>query len=200
MTPIQALRSFLLAQSFGHGWATQILHGVVGDNYPEGGFQNACTAALVDGRVTRAVIANRADLNYAIVAVEAAHEGYDGGLRANFKHTTGGKTLSWSVAPDGTVRITVRAGPSSVCVIAAVTVSPDGETRWQHIAASPMKGKIAGRDGRHVNAADGWPLPGSDEYAYEVAARAVRAIGGRVETQPLPRRLPHGRRGLASVA
>lgn len=209
MTAPQGIAAFLLALSFGHGWATSIAYReFAGRRGVPGEWEAFCASH----ELRKTVASRRGNLDYAYDLNQANAPDDDMRLRSSSEHTTGGKTLSWSVAPDGTVKITVRAGPSSVrvaewdwkqipmTVIATVTVSPDGETRWQHITTSPLKGKIAGRDGSHVNAADGQPLPGSDEYGYEVAARAVRAIGGRVETQPLPRRLPRGRRALASIA
>jgi len=205
----QAVSMFLLALAFGHGWATSIAYReFAGRRGAPGEWEAFCASP----ELRKTVASRRGNLDYAYDLNQANAPDDDMGLRASSEHTTGGKTLSWSVAPDGTAKITVRAGPSSVrvaewdwkqipmTVIATVTVSPDGSTRWQHITTSPMKGHIAGRDGHHVNAADGQPLPGSDEYAYEVAARAVRAIGGRAEAQPQIRRLPRGRRGLAGIA
>jgi len=215
MTAPQGIAAFLLALAFGHGWARELasaeyVASLRGDaaKWTKQGYDAFCASPAL----RRIVAARRANLDYALDAANKENPDSDAGLPASYGHTTQSETLSWEVAPDGTTKITVRAGPGAKwisewkwentpkTVIAVVTVSPNGETQWSHITTSPLKGKVAGRDGSHVNAADGQPLPGSDEYGYGVAARAVRAIGGRVESQPLPRRLPHGRRGLASIA
>lgn len=215
MTTPQASAAFLLALQFGHGWAREIAGAEylasIGGNaarWTKEGYDAFCASPAL----RRIVAARRSNLDYAYDAAVAASPDSDCGLPAAYGHTTQSETLSWDVAPDGATKITVRAGPGAKrigdwnwqsipkTVIAVVSVAPNGDTKWQHITTSPMKGHIAGRDGHHVNAADGQPLPGSDEYGYEVAARAVRAIGGRAEAQPQIRRLPRGRRGLAGIA
>ena len=209
MTAPQGIAAILLALAFGHGWATSIAYReFAGRRGVPGEWEAFCASP----EFRKTVASHRGNLDYAYDLNQADAPDHDMGLRSSTEHTTGSRTLSWSVTPDGTVKIIVRAGPSSIqvaewnwkqipmTVIATVTVAPNGETQWSHITTSPLKGKIAGRDSSRVNAADGQPLPGSDEYAYEVAARAVRAIGGRVESQPMTRRLPRGRRALDSIA
>lgn len=191
----QAKTAFILATTFGHGWATSIVN-------------RECPRQTHDGRVAYArsphavpALSRRlADLNADIVA-EEAQRGEDCGLLFSTEHRTQSGTLAWSVGPDGTALISVYAGPDRATMIATVRVDAGGTTAWNHVNVSTWRGRVSGKlFGRHVNAADGSPLPGSDEYAYNLARTAVAALGGHVESQPAPRRLPRGRRALASIA